>query len=167
MKKIVMLAVALMFMVGAVWGQTTDHAFPKSEKNHAIKVTKLYWPAEDDKLPLVKGTANDTSTSYVFPDFREMWMVCKPYDATAQDSTDAYIILQVRAKDLTTAAGNTGIAWVSVDSTAVATADTAGGKFDEWEVCPPAYDYRVILDGVTGNDVGTGVTYPVWVVFKQ
>ena len=167
MKKILALGLMVFFLAGIASAQVTDQNFPRTEKNHPIQVKKMYWPAEDDKLPLVKQTENDTSSTYYFPDFSEMWMWCKPYDATGQDSTDAYIILQVQSLDLTTAAGNSGTGWVSVDSTVIATADSLAGKWDEWEIVPPAAKYRVVLDGIAGLDDNTGVTFPVWIIFKQ
>jgi hypothetical protein len=167
MKKFLAFGLMVFFLTGVASAQVTDQAFNKTGKDNPIQVKKIYWPAEDDKVPILLSDANDTSSEYYFPDFREMWMVCKPFDATGQDSTDAYVILQVKAGDLTNAAGNSGIGWVHVDSTKIVTADSIGGHWDEWEICPPAEKYRVVVDAVAGNDVNTGVQYPVWVIFKQ
>lgn len=166
MKKFLAFGLMVLFLTGVVLAQTTDQQFTKSGKSNPIQVKKMYWPAEDDMVPILLSAANDTSSEYVFPDFKEMWMVCKPYDATGQDSTDAYVILQVKSRNLTNAAGNTGIGWVHVDSTKIVTKDSIGGHWDLWEA-PPSGKYRVVVDAVAGNDVNTGVQYPVWVIFKQ
>lgn len=141
--------------------------FKNKEVGNIYKTEKMFFPTEGDMIPSIAGTADDTSKGYLLPnkDFSEMWIVCKP-SGFAADSIKAYVVLQVRSKEIISAAGNNGVGWVRVDSVLIDTPDTLAGKYYEVSKLPPATEYRVIINGITDNHP-TNSEYETWVIIKE
>lgn len=142
--------------------------FKNSEVGNTYKTEKMFYPTGSTMIPTVADTDNDTSKAYQLPNknLNSLWVTCKP-SGEQSDSFDVYIVLQTRSKELISDAGNNGVGWANRDSVKVVTIDTLGGKYYEMELAGPATEYRIIIDGVTGNDVSTGCEYETWVIIKE
>lgn len=142
--------------------------FKNSEVGNTYKTEKMFFPTQGDMIPSIADTDNDTSKAYQLPnkDLSSLWVVCKP-SGEQTDSFDVYIVLQTRSKELNSAAGNDGVGWANRDSVKVVTIDTLAGKYYEMALAGPATEYRIIVDGVNGNDKSTGCEYETWVILKE
>lgn len=165
MKKIVLVVALALVFAGATQAQTYlswPGGFPSPNKIFKVPV---YCAGEGDYIPTIPGTANDSSAVYVLPVFHELWMLTKPFSATSGESTAVVAYVYGR---FTTDVGATGRTanWKTIDSSYIATPDTAAGDFKKINMPPGVDQLKIFWDGLSDNDASPGPSLRAWLLFK-